>query len=115
MTWKINIYSDMGEGYGRRRLGPCEGLIPLVPTVDIACGFHAGGPRITRRVTARAMEADVDVGALNAFVRAEGGAMRRVEPHGSLYAMCVERLADEDVEIVGFTPALAEFTPAAAA
>ena len=120
MTWKININSAMGEGYGRWRLGPDEELIPLVPTVSIACGFHAGDPRIMRSVTAQAVEAGVDVGAyvslpdprgfgrrpmdidpddlrddvlyqvgaLDAFVRAEGAAMRHVKPHGSLYAMC---------------------------
>lgn len=123
MTWKININTDMGEGYGRWRLGPDEELIPLVPTVNIACGFHAGDPRIMRRVTAQALEAGLDVGAhvslpdlrgfgrrpieidpddlrddvlyqvgaLDAFVRAEGGAMRHVKPQGSLHAMCGRR------------------------
>jgi UPF0271 protein len=120
VTWKININSDMGAGYGRWQLGPDEELIPLVPTVNIACGFHAGDPRIMHRVTAQAVEAGLDIGAhvslpdlrgfgrrpmeiepsdlhddvlyqigaLDAFVRAEGGAMRHVKPHGSLYAMC---------------------------
>jgi 5-oxoprolinase (ATP-hydrolysing) subunit A len=123
VTWKININSDMGDGYGRWRLGPDEELIPLVPTVSIACGFHAGDPRIMRRVAALAVDAGIDVGAhvslpdlrgfgrrpmeidpedlhddvlyqvgaLDAFVRAEGGAMRHVKPHGSLYAMCGRR------------------------
>lgn len=123
MTWKININSDLGEGYGRWRLGPDEELLPLVPTVNIACGFHAGDPRTMRRVTANALETGVDVGAnvslpdlrgfgrrpmeidpedlhddalyqigaLDAFLRAEGGAMRHVKPHGSLYAMCGRR------------------------
>jgi 5-oxoprolinase (ATP-hydrolysing) subunit A len=120
MSRQININSDMGEGFGRWRLGPDEELIPLVPTVNIACGFHAGDPRIMHRVTAAALAAGVDVGAhvalpdlrgfgrrpmdiaaedllddvlyqigaLDAFVRAEGGTMRHVKPHGSLYAMC---------------------------
>jgi len=123
VTWKININSDLGAGYGRWRLGPDEELIPLVPTVSVACGFHAGDPRIMRRVAARAVDAGIDVGAhvslpdlrgfghrpmeidpedlrddvlyqvgaLDAFVRAEGGAMRHVKPHGSLYAMCGRR------------------------
>lgn len=123
MNWKININSDMGEGYGRWRLGPDEDLIPLVPTVNIACGFHAGDPRIMHRVTAQAVADGVDIGAhialpdlrgfgrrpleidpddlrddalyqigaLDAFVRAEGGRMRHVKPHGSLYAMCGRR------------------------
>jgi len=120
MSWQININSDMGEGYGRWQLGSDEELIPLVPTVNIACGFHAGDPRIMHRVTAAAIAAGADVGAhvalpdlrgfgrrpididaddlrddllyqigaLDAFVRAEGGTMRHVKPHGSLYTMC---------------------------
>jgi UPF0271 protein len=123
MTWKININSDMGEGFGRWQLGSDEELIPLVPTVNIACGFHAGDPRIMRRVTAAAIAAGADIGphvalpdlrgfgrrpmeldpddlrddvlyqigALDGFVRAEGGTMRHVKPHGSLYAMCGRR------------------------
>ena len=123
MSWTININSDMGEGYGRWRLGPDEELVPLVPTVNIACGFHAGDPRIMHRITAAAVAAGADIGphvalpdlrgfgrlpmeidpddlrddvlyqigALDGFVRAEGGTMRHVKPHGSLYAMCGRR------------------------
>ena len=50
MTWKTNSNSDSGAGYGR--LGSDEELIPLVPAVNIACGFPTGEPRIMRRVTA---------------------------------------------------------------
>jgi 5-oxoprolinase (ATP-hydrolysing) subunit A len=123
MTWQININSDMGEGYGRWQLGSDEELIPLVPTVNIACGYHAGDPRIMRRVAAaaiaagadagahvalpdlrgfgrRPMEIDPDdlrddvlyqIGALDGFIRAAGGIMRHVKPHGSMYAMCGRR------------------------
>jgi UPF0271 protein len=123
VTFKININSDMGEGYGRWQLGPDEDLIPLVSTVNIACGFHAGDPKIMRRVAAAAIAAGADVGphvslpdirgfgrrpmeidpddlrddvlyqigALEGFVRAAGGTMRHVKPHGSLYAMCGRR------------------------
>jgi UPF0271 protein len=62
MTLKININCDMGEGYGRWQLGCDEELIPLVPTVNIACGYHAGDPRIMRRVAAAAIAAGADVG-----------------------------------------------------
>ncbi|GAB2802813.1 5-oxoprolinase subunit PxpA [Actinoallomurus bryophytorum] len=124
MTWKININTDVGDGYGQWRLGVDEEILSLVPTVNIACGFHAGDPRIMHRVTARAVELGVDVGAhvslpdlrgfgrrpmeidpgdlrddvlyqvgsLDAFVRAEGGAMRHVKPHGALYTMCGKRV-----------------------
>jgi UPF0271 protein len=123
VTWKINLKADIGAGYGQWRLGPDEKLLPLVPSVTIACRFHAGDPRIMHRITAQAVEAGIDVGAhvslpdlsgfgrrhmeidpddlrddvlyqvgaLDAFLRAEGGAMRHVKPHGSLYAMCGQK------------------------
>lgn len=146
MTYRVNINSDMGEGFGRWRLGHDEELIPLVPTVNIACGFHAGDPQIMRKTTAAATAAGADIGAhvalpdlrgfgrrkldigaeelrddivyqigaLDAFVRTEGGRMRHVKPHGTLYAMCgrtedyaralldaVARYDDDLVVIVG--------------
>ncbi|MDN3354619.1 LamB/YcsF family protein [Actinomadura sp. DC4] len=96
MTWKININTDLGDGG--------EELVPLIPSVTVACGFHAGDPRTMHRVTAQAVEAGIDVGALvsfgdpsrlrddvlyqigalDAFLRAEGGAMRHVKPYGPL-------------------------------
>lgn len=63
MTFKININSDVGEGFGRWRLGPDDELIPLVPTVNIACGFHAGDPGIMRRATETALRSGADIGA----------------------------------------------------
>jgi 5-oxoprolinase (ATP-hydrolysing) subunit A len=60
---KININSDVGEGYGRWQLGADDELIPLVPTVNIACGFHAGDPRIMRETVRIALDAGADIGA----------------------------------------------------
>jgi 5-oxoprolinase (ATP-hydrolysing) subunit A len=63
MKAQININSDVGEGFGRWRLGPDSELIPLVPTVNIACGFHAGDPSIMRQTTQIAIESGADIGA----------------------------------------------------
>jgi UPF0271 protein len=60
---KININSDVGEGYARWQLGADDELIPLVPTVNIACGFHAGDPRIMRETVRIALDAGADIGA----------------------------------------------------
>lgn len=95
MTRTINLTTDIGEDL--TRLGRDEELLSLVPSVSIACGFHAGGPQLMRRLAERAVEANVDVGAyvtarsaddvlyqvgaLDAFVRAAGGALRHVKPH----------------------------------
>ncbi|WP_432705938.1 LamB/YcsF family protein [Actinoallomurus iriomotensis] len=41
MTLKIN--TDLGKGHGRWRLGSYEELIPLAPTVNIACDAGSRG------------------------------------------------------------------------
>ncbi|KAK6085636.1 LamB/YcsF family protein [Seiridium cupressi] len=43
---KYEINADMGEGFGRWKLGPDEELMPYIDAANIACGFHAGDPSI---------------------------------------------------------------------
>lgn len=40
----VDINADAGESFGRWVLGNDAELLPLVTTVNIACGFHAGDP-----------------------------------------------------------------------
>jgi UPF0271 protein len=59
----IDINMDMGESYGRWRLGDDAGAMPWITSANIACGFHAGDPG-TMRATARlAIEHSVAIGA----------------------------------------------------
>ena len=44
-------------------LGDDEGLLEVVTSANVACGFHAGDPRTMRRVCARAAERGVVLGA----------------------------------------------------
>ena len=117
MTVAIN--SDMGESLGIHSFGNDEGLLPLIDSANVACGFHAGDPtnlRITVRAAVaagirigahpglpdiwgfgrREMKLDADevrdivtyqVGALVAFLKAEGVPLSHIKPHGSLYGM----------------------------
>ncbi len=59
----ININSDMGESYGRWQLGNDSELMRYVPTINVACGFHAGDPRVMRRTIELAAAAGVEIGA----------------------------------------------------
>lgn len=45
----IDLNSDVGEGYGAWPGGPDEELVPLLSSVNVACGFHAGDPATIRR------------------------------------------------------------------
>jgi UPF0271 protein len=55
----IDLNADVGEAEDGSDLA----LVPLVTTVHIACGFHAGGPELMRRALDAAAAAGVVVGA----------------------------------------------------
>jgi UPF0271 protein len=117
MATRIDLNADVGESFGPWPMGADQALIPLVSSVNIACGFHAGDPLTIRRTVRLALQAGVAVGAhpgypdlvgfgrrdmnfaedeleaavlyqvaaLAGIVRAEGGRLAHVKPHGALY------------------------------
>lgn len=60
---EVDINADAGESFGRWKLGSDEELMPLVTSVNVACGFHAGDPVNMRRSVVLARESGVSVGA----------------------------------------------------
>jgi UPF0271 protein len=60
---RIDLNSDLGEGFGRWRLGDDDALLEIVTSANVACGFHAGDPSIMRRVCERAASGGVVIGA----------------------------------------------------
>jgi 5-oxoprolinase (ATP-hydrolysing) subunit A len=114
---RIDLNADVGESLGPWPMGADEALIPLVTSVNVACGFHAGDPLTIRRTVRLALDAGIAVGAhpgypdlvgfgrrdmdlaadeleaavlyqvaaLAGVVRAEGGRLAHVKPHGALY------------------------------
>jgi UPF0271 protein len=60
---KIDINSDMGEGFGRYQVGDDEGLIDVVSSANVACGFHAGDAVIMDRTVRMAKQRGVSIGA----------------------------------------------------
>lgn len=60
---KIDVNSDMGEGFGPYRVGDDEGLIDIVSSANVACGFHAGDAVIMDRIVRMAKERGVGIGA----------------------------------------------------
>jgi UPF0271 protein len=59
----IDLNSDVGESFGRWRLGDDEAVLALVSSANVACGFHAGDPTTLRRTCEVAAERGVVVGA----------------------------------------------------
>ncbi|WP_028927656.1 LamB/YcsF family protein [Pseudonocardia acaciae] len=116
MNGSINLTADLGEGFGAYRMADDTAMLDLVSAANIACGFHAGDPRIMERTVRACVERGVSIGAhpglpdlvgfgrrtldctpheaytdvlyqlgaLSAFVRAHGGRIAHVTPHGQL-------------------------------
>jgi 5-oxoprolinase (ATP-hydrolysing) subunit A len=60
---RVDLNADLGEGFGQWRLGDDDGLLGVVTSANVACGFHAGDPSIMRRVCALAVARGVCIGA----------------------------------------------------
>lgn len=62
-TDRIDLNADVGESLGPWSMGADEALIPLVSSVNIACGAHAGDPATILRTVALAAGHGVAIGA----------------------------------------------------
>lgn len=60
---KIDLNSDMGEGFGRWSVADDDGLMDIVSSANVACGFHAGDYAIMDRTVQRAKAKGVAIGA----------------------------------------------------
>jgi 5-oxoprolinase (ATP-hydrolysing) subunit A len=84
----LDLNSDLGEGFGVWQLGDDFGLLDVVTSANVACGFHGGDPTIMRRVCRRAVERGVAIGAHVAYRDLAGFGRRPMD-------VDPERLTDE--------------------
>ena len=75
----INLNADMGEAFGSYSFGHDAELMPLVPTVNVACGGHAGDPRVMRETVAMAADHGVEIGAHVGLPDREGFGRRAMD------------------------------------
>jgi len=59
----LDLNADVGESFGRWRLGDDEALLPQLTSANVACGFHAGDPTTLRRTCRLAVRHGVRIGA----------------------------------------------------
>ena len=97
---QIDLNSDVGESFGRWTLGDDAALTPLVTSVNVACGFHAGDPSTLRRTCAAAAEHGVAVGAQVGYRDLAGFGRRFID-------MEPAELTDEVIYQIGALQALA--------
>lgn len=74
----VDLNSDLGEGYGSYRIGDDDGMLALVTSANVACGFHAGDPEIMARTFAAARGCGVAVGAHPGYPDLWGFGRRRI-------------------------------------
>lgn len=67
MTRQIDINCDMGESFGPWQMGDDARVLPHISSANVACGFHAGDPRVMARTVEMARELGVAVGAHPGF------------------------------------------------
>src|SRR5260370_11881927 len=63
MAKQINLNADMGEGFGAYDIGDDSGILKIIKSASIACGFHAGDPVTMHRVVTEAVARGVSIGA----------------------------------------------------
>lgn len=77
ILFRVDLNCDLGESFGRYKLGEQKEILKYVTSANIACGFHAGDPSVMRDTVKLAIENGVKIGAhpglpdLNGFGRRE--------------------------------------------
>ena len=60
---KVDLNSDLGESFGRYKLGLDEEVMKYITSANVATGWHAGDPIVMRKTVRLAKENGVAVGA----------------------------------------------------
>lgn len=63
MKAQIDVNCDLGESYGRFKVGYDAEIMPFITSANVACGFHGGDPNVMAQTVELARKNDVAVGA----------------------------------------------------
>jgi UPF0271 protein len=75
----MDLNVDMGESYGRYKLGNDEEVMKHITSANVACGFHAGDPLVMNTTVQLAKKYDVAVGAHTGLEDIRGFGRRRLD------------------------------------
>src|SRR2546421_10497024 len=95
MATAINLNADMGEGFGAYDIGDDAGLLKIIRSASIACGFHAGDPVTMQRLVTEAVAEGVSIGAHPGVNDLWGVGRRRIamNPRGLEYMIACQNAA----------------------
>ncbi len=85
----IDINADAGESFGRWRLGVDEEIAPLISSINVACGWHAGDPATMERSVRLAKQHGLALGAHPGFPDLVGFGRRAIAFSPSEAALAV--------------------------
>jgi UPF0271 protein len=60
---RVDVNADVGESFGRWRLGDDLAMLPYLTSANVACGFHAGDPATMLETVTAAVNHGVAIGA----------------------------------------------------
>ena len=63
MKAQIDINCDLGESFGRFKVGYDSEIMPFITSANVACGFHGGDPNVMAQTVELARKNGVAVGA----------------------------------------------------
>jgi len=76
---KIDLNCDLGESFGRYVLGEDAEIMKLITSANIACGFHAGDPKVMAQTVLLAKQNGVAVGVHPGFPDLQGFGRRKMD------------------------------------
>ncbi len=76
----MDLNSDLGESFGAWRMGDDAGMLGIVTSANVACGFHAGDPAGILQTLREAAANGVAVGAHVAYPDLVGFGRRHMDP-----------------------------------
>ncbi|MEM8893892.1 MAG: 5-oxoprolinase subunit PxpA [Bacteroidota bacterium] len=86
----IDLNCDLGESYGRFKVGNDEGIMPYITSCNIACGFHGGDPLTIIKTILLATKYNVQVGAHPGFPDLQGFGRRPMKMSADELSACVK-------------------------
>lgn len=63
MAYRVDLNSDLGESFGRYKLGNDEQVLKYITSANVACGFHAGDSNVMDETVLFAKKNNTAVGA----------------------------------------------------
>lgn len=65
--YQIDLNCDLGESFGKYKIGMDEEVIPLISSANVACGYHASDPIVMQKTIAMTKKFGTAVGAHPGF------------------------------------------------